>query len=260
MDLRAWIASLHKIPTVGLILSSLSVGTLYARPSITIVSDPWPQYLDANGGYFINLSKKIFEPYGYFISYENVPFPRALLLVKSGNGYIAPALYNDPRPGILYAKTFTAMDVAAVIVNTDQVHWKNKISVLSHKKIAWIRGFHYREVLNKTGPVVAITQYEVNSRESGLAMLKQGRIDAYMDNGDGLQAYARSQGMHEPKFAIHEVFRRGLYFGFANTQEGRKLKAIFDSEINKLIDHHSLDKIYHDSVKNGPGLKLGASH
>jgi len=255
MDLRAWIARLHKIlTTAGLIIASLSTGMLSAKPTINLVSDPWPQYLDANGGYFINLSKKVFEPYGYFISYENVPFPRALLLVKSGNNYIAPALYNDPRPGILYAKNFTAADVAAVIVNTSRIHWTNKISGLSHKKIAWIRGFNYDQVLNKSGPAIAITQYEVNSRESGLAMLKQGRIDAYMDNGDGLQAYAHAQGLFAPSFEIHEVFRKGLYFGFANTREGRKLKTIFDNEIDKLIANHHLDKIYRDAVKNGPEL------
>ena len=85
-------------------------------------------------------------------------------------------------------------------------------------------------------------------------MLKQGRIDAYMDNGDGLQAYAHAQGLFAPSFEIHEVFRKGLYFGFANTREGRKLKTIFDNEIDKLIANHHLDKIYRDAVKNGPEL------
>jgi polar amino acid transport system substrate-binding protein len=253
MDSHSWMRARHRL--LPAMLMTIASTSCLARPTLTLVSDPWPQYLDADGGYLLKLSKKIFAPQGYFVSYENVPFSRALLLVKSTGNYIAPALYDDARPGIIYAKVPTAMDVTAVIINTRSFKWNAAAPSLSRKKIAWIRGFDYQYILKKTDLGLNIPQFEVNNRETGLAILKQGRVDAYMDNDMALEASAQEHGLLAPQFEIHEVFRKGLYFGFADTPQGRNLKALFDREVARMLADGSLNKLYRASVKNGPKLE-----
>ena len=210
-------------------LSSTIFGATYSdvdSTTIRIVSDPWPKYIDPNGGYFLELGKKIFEPYGYTVTAENMPFARALFEVKKGKADIAPALYKSYHQGIVNADQFTAVDVTAIIINTNSITWYNGINSIAGHKVGWIREFGFaRYLMDKHR--ISVENVEVNNRASGMGMLQAGRIDAYMDNAHELEIAAQSMGLREPEFKTYTAYQKGLYFGFTDNGKSPKIKNIF---------------------------------
>ena len=73
-----------------LILAQIAVAE-----TITIVADEWPPFNGTPGskneGYMVDIARKVFEPKGFTVKYELVPWTRALQGTRKGlyNGAIA---------------------------------------------------------------------------------------------------------------------------------------------------------------------------
>lgn len=244
---------------IGL-LAALGAGSVLAGPvPITLASDPWPNFVDARGGYLVELSKAVFEPHGYRVQVRLMPFSRATALLATGTVDLVPALYRVPRPGILFAQRLTAVDETALLFNAAHLRWGGRLHDLDGRTIAWMRGFDYAGQLQKQLGL-RVRPYEVNDRQSGLAMLRQGRVDAFMDNSEELAAQAGKMGLRPPDYLQVGVFRKPLYFGFSDTPQGRKLKTLFDRELGRMAADGRLLALYRRMVPAGPDLSGPASH
>lgn len=244
---------------LSLLCLLLPLGCARAEQIVTLASDPWPRYVDAEGGYLVELGKTIFAAHGYRLQMRLVPFSRATALLASGSVDMVPALYRANRPGVRYADICTAIDETSVVINTTQVHWTGRLRDLDGKTVAWMRGFDYASQLQRQLSV-RVRPYEVNDRLSGLAMLREGRVDAFMDNSGALLGLARKLDLNAPNFVRVSVFRKPLYFGFSDTPRGRLLKAIFDRELARMRADGRLQAMYRRMVPDGPALAEPSFH
>jgi polar amino acid transport system substrate-binding protein len=236
------------------LLALLAATAARSEPAvITLASDAWPRYVDASGGYLVEVCKAVFAAHGYRVQVKITPFTRATALVQSGAADVVPALYREPDRGVLFAGDYTAIDETAVLINTSRIKWDGRLRALNGKTVGWIRGFNYAPELARTYQL-HVDAYEVNDRQTALAMLRQGRLDAVMDNAEELASLARQQHMAAPDFVIASVFRKPLYFGFADTPRGRMLRALFDHEIARMKTSGRLAALYRQLVPGGPDL------
>jgi len=236
------------------LLALLATGPARSEPvTLILASDPWPQYVDVHGGYLVALSKAIFEPNGYRVKLKLMPFTRATTLLASRAVDMVPALYRVDRPGVVYADGYAAVDETSILINTSRVRWSGHLSALEGRTVAWIRGFDYSAQLQKKLQL-HVRPYEVNDRQSGLAMLRQGRVDAFMDNSEELTHLGGRLNMTAPAFARVSVFRKALYFGFSDSPRGRALKVLFDRELARMAADGRLQTLYRSMVPGGPVL------
>ncbi len=220
---------------------------------LRLVSDPWPGYIDEEGGYLVTLAQEIFEPEGYRVVVQTMPFARALNEVQTGEADMAPALYRNTASHLLYAEQPTAIDATAIIVNEHFKISADNLSALSGQQVGWVREFHFAPILQQKFHLT-VESYQVNSRENGLTMLKNGRLAAFIDNEQVLRTLAHTLNLTDPPFKIVTAFRKGLYFGFTDSPHGQLLKEIFDRELSRLTRSGELAELYHRMIKDGPEL------
>ncbi len=220
---------------------------------LRLVSDPWPGYIDEEGGYLVTLAQEVFETEGYKVIVQTMPFARALNEVQTGEADMIPALYLDTAPHLLYAAQPTAVDATALIVNEHFKVTADNLSALSGQQVGWVREFHFAPILQQKFHL-SVEPYRVNSRENGLTMLKNDRLAAFIDNEQVLRRLAHTLKLTDPPFKIITAFRKGLYFGFTDSPHGQKLKAIFDREVSRLTRSGELDELYHRMIQDGPEL------
>ncbi len=224
---------------------------------LTLVSDPWPGYVETSGGYLVTLARKIFEPLGFKLQVRLLPFARALNEVQLGEADMAPALYWNTARQITYAQAPTAVDATGVLYNTqnfDSALTSNLLQ-LNHKKVVWVRDFDFSPIL-KQRYHLELQGVETNSRENGLLMLKNGRVDAMIDNYQLLATLAPQFNLKTPQYRLMIAFQKGLYFGFTDNARGHKLKTFFDEGIANMVRTGELQRLYQSSVPHGPELLI----
>lgn len=125
---------------------------LYAAEEITMVADNWCPFncdpTDENPGFFIEAAKLIFEPKGYKINYQIVPWTRAIEEVMAGKYNILIAASLEETPDILFPK---ALDVSCgfnVFVRDDNPFIWRGVESIKDLRIGGVQDYVYSEAIN----------------------------------------------------------------------------------------------------------------
>jgi ABC-type amino acid transport substrate-binding protein len=233
MDVRRWL----------LIVLCAFTSLVHAEESpvvpgkIMLASEAWDDYTNADGtGLAWDILRKVFEPRGITLQSRAVPYTRSIGLAQRGevDGWVGA--YRDEADGVLYPRWnfdsdhIYALGLAATPAPT--------LATLGNFRLAWVRGYKYEEYL----PNVRRFN-QVERRDSILPMLQHGRADFYIDAHTEAEIILK-QADDPTQFKLTHIAELPLYVGFADTERGRALLAVFDQRMGMLVNNGELKPIF----------------
>ncbi|GAK59140.1 hypothetical protein U27_06116 [Candidatus Vecturithrix granuli] len=209
--------------------------------TIHIVTPEWEEYTQKDGaGVYFDLLRAVYEPVGVTMTFELVPWKRALEMLDRKSADAVPGEYYKeefrmPRYPIDFDET------SVVFKKANIAEWQG-IQTLAGKTLAWLRGYDFH-----VEPEMAGIQYkwlEVDAVEQALKMLEKDRIDGYLDTTDEIETYLEELQFDPTFYHIEPLWTRDLYLLFADTPKSKVLIEIYDQRIPELLASGELQKIF----------------
>ncbi|MGY3919175.1 hypothetical protein [Aeromonas eucrenophila] len=202
---------------------------------IHVYCDDWPGFCQADGhGVYLDIVRAIYEPQGYGIHPHIVPYKRALAVVAQKGGDMAMGVYQGEVPGVHQPDyPASADDVTVLMLQKWRSEWQGEES-LRDRDVLWLRGWAFDKFIP-----VPMRWYEIDSHDMALQLLAKERYRYYL-----------TAGVLYPKGEIPSdmtrVFLRWVstYPIFADTQQGRHLRQLWDPGMIKLLRRGTLAEIY----------------
>ena len=208
-----------------------------APGKVMLASEAWDDYTNADGsGLAWDVLREVFEPAGIQLQTRTVPYTRSVGLAQRGevDGWVGS--YRDEATGVLYphwnfdSDHIYALGLASTPTPT--------LATLGDYRLAWVRGYKYEEYLPN---VHRFNQIE--RRDGILPMLQHGRADFYIDALSEAK-YVLSQSGEPAQFQLTHIAELPLYIGFADTERGRALMAVYDQRVEALVKSGELKAIF----------------
>jgi polar amino acid transport system substrate-binding protein len=199
----------------------------------------WEGYVNEEGkGLYVDLVHEVFSARHIRVKRETVPWKRALHNVQVGKADFTGG--TSPIPGFYVSHQPLVQGWEVIFFRKGTI----KRPVLDHlkgKKGVWPMGY----IEEFPQDIKAKLQGgEIANREQGVRMILSGRADYYLDNLVQLADTLRSITFERDKFECGEIFSDTLYMLFTKNNRGRKLRDLYDQEIERLAKTDALKKIY----------------
>ncbi|AZE69573.1 ABC-type amino acid transport substrate-binding protein [Pseudomonas synxantha] len=204
---------------------------------IVLASEQWNDYTNQDGsGLAWDLLRQIFEPAGITLQTRSVPYTRSVGLTQRGevDGYVGS--YRNEASAVLYPRwNFDADHIYALGLATAPTP---TLATLGDYRLAWVRGYKYEQYLP------CVRRFNQIERRSGiLPMLQHGRADFYIDALTEAK-YVLSQSQDPALFKLTHIAELPLYIGFADSERGRALMAVYDQRLTSLVKTGELKGIF----------------
>ncbi|KRP41621.1 ABC-type amino acid transport substrate-binding protein [Pseudomonas libanensis] len=204
---------------------------------IVLASEQWNDYTNQDGsGLAWDLLRQIFEPAGITLQTRSVPYTRSVGLTQRGevDGYVGS--YRNEASAVLYPRwNFDADHIYALGLATAPTP---TLATLGDYRLAWVRGYKYEQYLP------SVRRFNQIERRSGiLPMLQHGRADFYIDALTEAK-YVLSQSQDPALFKLTHIAELPLYIGFADSERGRALMAVYDQRLASLVKTGELKAIF----------------
>ncbi|MFZ3184776.1 MAG: transporter substrate-binding domain-containing protein [Pseudomonas sp.] len=220
---------------------------------LSVASEVWEEHSNADGsGLAWDLLRAVFEPVGVKLKITSVPYTRALGLAQRGKVDAVLGLYLNEVEGIAYPRwpyaddAVVALGLAGAPVPT--------LQNLANYRLVWVRGYAFQSQLP------SLKNYQEVQRRDGIPqMLKQGHADFYIDDDDEVRILLA--GTERPQeFLVTPLQYLPLYLGFARTEHGQALQALYEQRMPQLLRAGTLRPIFaryrqhypYDSAKEMP--------
>lgn len=227
----------------------------YIIGELKFCSDPWPPYAgvatDENPGYIIEVIKAIYEPLGYDIKYENIPWSRCIRDTRDG---IFDALAGaDVRevPDFIFPDLTIGTTKPTFFTRSDY-NWKyQEIASLEDIRLGSIQDYTYTPVLDayirahQSDKHVTIVNGN-NALLQLIDLLQANRIDVFVENQPVVDFTLSQLKIEAGKIRSAGSAGTGvlLYLPFSpKYQESRELVELFDRGIVQLRENGILEKI-----------------
>ncbi|AZE57733.1 hypothetical protein C4K03_5616 [Pseudomonas synxantha] len=204
---------------------------------VVLASEQWNDYTNQDGsGLAWDLLRQIFEPAGITLQTRSVPYTRSVGLTQRGevDGYVGS--YRNEASAVLYPQwNFDADHIYALGLATAPTP---TLATLGDYRLAWVRGYKYEQYLP------SVRRFNQIERRSGiLPMLQHGRADFYIDALTEAK-YVLSQSQDPALFKLTHIAELPLYIGFADSERGRALMAVYDQRLDSLVKTGELKAIF----------------
>lgn len=232
MDVRRWLLVL-----LCAVVSLVQAEDAPVPGKIMLASEEWNDYTNKDGsGLAWDVLRQVFEPAGITVQTRSVPYTRSVGLAQRGEVDGCVGSYRDEASGVLYPHwNFDADHIYALGLATTPTP---SIATLGNYRLAWVRGYKYEEYLPN---VHRFNQIE--RRDGILPMLQHARADFYIDALTEAK-YVLSQADDAAQFKLTHIAELPLYIGFADTERGRALMAVYDQRMPALIKSGELKPIF----------------
>ena len=237
----------------SLMLSAAQARETTPAAEIRVASEVWEDHSNADGsGLAWDLLRAVFEPVGVKLKITSVPYTRALGLAQRGKVDAVLGLYHHEAEGVAYPRwpyaddAVVALGLAGAPVPT--------LQNLANYRLIWIRGYAYQSQI----PNLKNFQ-EVQRRDGIPQMLKQGRADFYIDDDDEVNTLLAATAQPQ-EFKVTPLQYLPVYLGFAHTEHGRAMQALYEQRMPQLVRSGVLRPIFaryqqhypYDSAKELP--------
>ncbi|WP_016973953.1 substrate-binding periplasmic protein [Pseudomonas tolaasii] len=232
MDVRRWLL-------IGLCATVLLVQAQEAQVpgKVMLASEAWNDYTNKDGsGLAWDVLRQVFEPAGITVQTRSVPYTRSVGLAQRGevDGWVGS--YRDEAGDVLYPYwNFDSDHIYALGLATAPTP---SIATLGNYRLAWVRGYKYEEYLPN---VHRFNQIE--RRDGILPMLQHGRADFYIDAYTEAR-FVLGQADDPTQFKLTHIAELPLYVGFADTDRGRALMAVYDRRMAALVKSGELKPVF----------------
>lgn len=217
------------------------------------ISTPvWPGFTNADGsGAYADLFRLIYAKEQVQLVWQFSNFGRAINLAQQGKSHMVPGLSAhesalDQRGLLLSAYPF---DFDLIVAIYDPNHSATpKLEQLKQHKLAWDLAYDLHLVLD-----LPEKGYEVLDIKQGLELVKNRRVDIYLAEKSELQQYLQGDNpVQLQPLQSKELLRDPIYMAFADNEDGRAFKAIWDQRFIELNKTGQLKQFY----RNYPQLTL----
>lgn len=206
--------------------------------TIKIATPAWKNWTNMDGtGFYFDLTKILYEPLGYKISYSIVPFARAKMLVQSKRYDAMYSLY-DAKQYKLLAPQYPIDASHVMVMFNKNVKWHG-ISSMEGQDVIFPRSYKYPSEI-----LVNFTPIEVNSSKQGMLMLLKGRASFFMTDSDEMSQLQQELKVDVLTYKTKHLYSKNLYMAFANTEKGQELIEIFNRRMPKLIAQGVIEQLY----------------
>jgi polar amino acid transport system substrate-binding protein len=227
----------------------------YVIGELNFCSDLWPPYAGkadkVNQGYVIDIIKAIFEPLGYFIVYENIPWSRCIRETRDGVFHGLAGADIQQVPDFIFP-TQTVGTTQPQFFTRPGNPWKYQgLQSLDDVRLGSIQDYTYTAVLDvyirqhQSDPHLTIVNGESGLRQL-IDLLEANRIDVFVEDASVVHATLQQLNISQKKLKPAGVPGVGvlLYVPFSpRYQESRELVDIFDRGIVQLRKNGQLQKI-----------------
>jgi len=204
---------------------------------VVLASEEWSNYTNKDGsGLAWDVLRQVFEPADITVQTRTVPYTRSIGLAQRGevDGWVGA--YRDEASGVLYPHWhFDADHIYALGLATAPTP---SLATLGNYRLAWVRGYKYEAYLPNLHRF-----NQIERRDSILPMLQHARVDFYIDSLTEANLVL-SQSDEPSQFKLTHIAELPLYVGFADTERGRALMAVYDRRMAALVDSGELKPIF----------------
>ncbi|UVM71927.1 substrate-binding periplasmic protein [Pseudomonas alvandae] len=204
---------------------------------IRAASEEWADYTQADGqGMGWDILRAVFEPEGVKLEIRSVPYTRSIGLVQRGEVDAQVGAYRDETEGLLYPHWHYDVDHIYALGLASKP--SPTLATIGNYRLVWMRGYEYNNYLPN------IRRFNEIHRAVGiLPMLAHDRADFYIDALMEIQDVLAKAD--DPKqFKLSPLINLPLYLGFANNENGRTLRALFDRRMEVLVKSGELKPIF----------------
>ncbi|KQW10015.1 MULTISPECIES: substrate-binding periplasmic protein [Pseudomonas] len=204
---------------------------------VRAASEEWADYTQADGqGMGWDILRAVFEPEGVKLEIRSVPYTRSIGLVQRGEVDVQVGAYRDESEGVLYPKWHYDVDHIYALGLASKP--TPTLATIGSYRLVWMRGYEYNNYLPN------IRRFNEIHRSVGiLPMLIHERADFYIDASMEIEEVLAKAD--DPKqFKLSPLINLPLYLGFANNENGRVLRALFDRRMEVLAKNGELKPIF----------------
>lgn len=213
-----------------------------ALDTIRISSEQWEYATEPDGeGMYWDIFRRVYEPAGIEVKARLVPYARSVretMVTDKADAWVAS--YLDEVPDALYPEWHFDADFVSAAYHPGRVDQVNGESSLAGETVAWMRGYAYDDYLT-----VDVEETRVDDRQGGLRMVRNGRVDFFIDAAVDLNHGLEESGL-DRSLATAPVLELPLYLGFADTERGRELLAIWDRRLPELLEDGTISRLYQE--------------
>lgn len=208
--------------------------------SALLVSDEWHDLTRRDGsGLYFELVRTVFERQGVKVQFRTFPYARAVQKVRDqeADGWVASFLNEKNFP--LYPKYHFDKNEQIIVFRKDQQEEPVTKASLRNKRVAWLRDFGLDRFIQEPMRV-----HEVDSIDSAFQMLERERIDYFVGAKSDIQDHIRNARQDMSAFGMAYALHLGLYVAFADNTRGKKLRAMWDKEMETFHQSEAIKEIY----------------
>lgn len=231
---------------VSLLLPIFLIAPSYGQDKIiSLSSEEWKDATQQDGvGLYWDIFRAVYEPEGYHIEYKIRSYEGSVNHLKNNSSDVMIGSYADEIEDVVYPENHFAVDVVQVIYPKNrQIQW-NGVETIRRRGVAWIKGYSYDDYLpERVSNDINIRR--LNSRDAGFILMRQGKIDFFMDASSDLTDYLSMSNKYQADDYLREdILELNLYPVFSNTEEGRKLAEIYDRRFSALLVNGKIGEMY----------------
>ncbi|MBT2312047.1 substrate-binding periplasmic protein [Pseudomonas fluorescens] len=204
---------------------------------VRAASEEWKDYSQADGkGMAWDILREVFEPAGVRLETRSVPYTRSIGLVQRGEVDVQVGAYLDESEGVLYPQWHYDIDHIYALGLASKP--SPTLATVGNYRLVWMRGYEYDSYLPD------IRKFNEVHRAVGiLPMLVHDRADFYIDALMEIENLL-AEAENPQQFKLSPLINLPLYLGFADTENGRVLRNLFDRRMAELVKNGRLKPIF----------------
>lgn len=165
-----------------------------------------------------------------------MPYTRSIGLVQRGEVDAQVGAYRDESEGVLYPHWHYDIDHIYALGLASKP--SPTLATVGNYRLVWMRGYEYNHYLPN------IRRFNEIHRSVGiLPMLDHDRADFYIDALMEIQDVL-AKASDPQQYKLSPLINLPLYLGFANNENGRALRALFDRRMEVLVKNGRLKPIF----------------
>ncbi|MDM8515934.1 transporter substrate-binding domain-containing protein [Desulfobacterales bacterium HSG16] len=212
--------------------------------TISIVTPEWENQTNKDGsGFFFDIIRSVYNPFGIKLKYKIVPWKRAehLVATNKADAMLCVAIQNIGKQ--LAPKYPMAADYTVAVFKRDKIKdWKG-IESLTNKSSAWLLGYDFH--MNPHMKNIKLKEWnEITDYKNAWHRLEKGRLDVYMDAYVDVKHYIKNNKIDMSSFQIENLWEDKYFISFAISDHSKKLIEIYDDQIIKLVESGELQKLF----------------
>jgi polar amino acid transport system substrate-binding protein len=210
--------------------------------TISVATPIWEDQTHEDGtGLFFDIIRKVYEPSGIRMKFEIMPWKRCEEMIGANQADVIPAAYKDD-PGGVYPKYPLYVDYTTAVFKKSRIkEWKG-LQTLKEKNVIWLRGYNFHDV--PALKALSLRWSEIDDYAQAWEMLKNDRVDAYLESLIDLERYIRKNKADMSTYQSEVLVAKNAYLKFSKSDKSKKLIEIYDKRIPELIASGELEALF----------------